>query len=264
MQAYKGKTYIFDTDFPVYSCDALGANQSDSSITVYQGYLFKVVNVYIANAVTYLIIKFNQWPKSDFKHRLTYNVKPSGNLAALSDLDKKIQAKQVAAEENTIYFVIRQSDFASACSEYTSPRSVTVTFGTFTTPFKFRPTKSLFTSDLTLGTVVYINLKYNDSFSHGLAVGISLTSVMLDSLSTNGKVTSSSDRPALTPSLSYVLTYKGISFTLGAGIDYINKTTPLERSWIFNNKPWIGFGIGVNLFGSTTGNNTTPANTTQK
>ncbi|WP_295671656.1 hypothetical protein [uncultured Mucilaginibacter sp.] len=270
MKPYLGNTYIFDRNFPVYGCDAVGHSINGIAVYIYKHSLFQVVDVYIVKKVTYLVIKFNEWHKSDYNNRLTFNLNPTkaGNLAdsavsKLSDNTKKLLAMQKVTDENAKYFVISETDFTSVCSQYTSPRSASLTFGTFTTPFKFRPTKSLFTSDLSLGTVAYYNLKVNEDVSYGVAFGVSLTSVTLDSLSTNGKVKSSSDRPALTPSASFVITVKGISFTIGAGIDYINKTTAVERSWVFNNKPWIGFGIGLNLFGATPSNNTTTPNSKQ-
>jgi len=254
MTAYKGKTYIFDSNHDLWTCDAAGYSSASDSIKIaFKGYLFQVVSVFVDSktSTTELVIKFQNFPRNDPDHRNMYNLLPSHKD------DPKI------TNENSRYFVISQNDFSTICSEYISPHSTTVTFGTFTTPFKFRPTKSLFTSDLTLGTVAYLNLKFSDALSYGVAAGISLTSVTLDSLSTKGKTRSSSDRPALTPSFSYVLSYNNVSFTFGVGIDYINKTTDIERSWIFNGKPWFGFGIGLNLFGASN-SNSTAANSGQK
>jgi hypothetical protein len=263
MKPYLGNTYIFDRNFQVYGCNAVGQIISNAPIIIYKHFLFQVVDVYIVNKETFLVIKFNEWSKSDYTDRLAYNFNPTVSGNDNSGAAQELLAKQKETEENAKYFVISQTDFSSVCSQYISPRATSITFGTFTTPFKFRPTKSLFASDLTLGTVAYFNLKLNDNLSYGLATGISLTSVTLDSLSTNGKVKTTSDRPALTPSESLVVTYKGISFTIGTGIDYINKTSEAESSWIFNGKPWIGFGIGVNLFGTTPGSNTTTADSNQ-
>ncbi len=166
---------------------------------------------------------------------------------------------------NKNYFLLKKVDMKNSCSEYTPVANNTLDFGTFTTPFKFRPTKSLFTNNLSLGTSIIYQNKFLTDWSYGGVGGISLTSVSLDSLSTNYKVKTSTDRPALTFSLGGIVSYKTINFTLGLGWDYINKTSIVEQSWIFQGKPWIGFGIGNSLFNAASSTtNKTMASGAQK
>ncbi|MES2379352.1 MAG: hypothetical protein V4553_22360 [Bacteroidota bacterium] len=251
IEDYKGKSYIFDGNFNVFECDAVGKNVSHQPTTVFIGSVFDVVAINNDNKPTcMLVIKFHIWKKTD---TITAIKRATFNYKTTAGRDKR----SINAEDNVRYFLLSKDDLTGSCSEYVNPKLATITFGTFTTPFKFRPTKSLWSNNLSLGTAVYINRKWTANSTYGLVVGISLSAVTLDSLSTNAYTKKNSDRPALTPSLSLVYAYKNINFIAGMGIDYINKTSPLEASWIFNGKPWIGFGIGINLFSTTTAPATT-------
>lgn len=211
--------FIFDANVVIFECTEVGVKKSNTPITAMQGYTFNIKAVDpVTGALTIKFVNF-----TDLAKREIYN--------------------------NKKYFILTRNDKINSCSDNTDS-NWTISYGALVTPFKFRPTKSLFTSNLNLGSSVYFQYKLSKDWSHGVVVGISLSSVSLDSLSTNYKIKTNSDRPALTPSISYVLSCKNISFTLGIGADYINKTSVIEQSWIFNGKPWIGFGIGINLFNS--------------
>ncbi len=232
IQIYKGIDYVLDANVDLTECDAVGGD-----------------------------IKKSQ-PKHSIENKgLTFTVaKVAPNCDLIIIFDDFKTADSVTY--NGRYFRLKKEDVANNFSDVNSNRIYLFQFGSFTTPFKFRPTKSLFTNNLSLGT----SLSYlhplpgkGKDWSIGFVGGISLTSVTLDSLSTNYKVKTSTDRPALTPSFSALIAYKNINITFGFGADYINRTSIVEKSWIFNGKPWIGFGIGINLFNSSnTGNSTTP------
>jgi hypothetical protein len=266
MNTYKG-SYIFNANIKLGTCDAVGGNISAApTIVIYQGSVFVVSGL---TATCQLIIKF--LPFKPLPKRLTYNIVQSNRPQAQVQIqsptltaEQSTLAKAPITDDNTQYFLLNQSDFAGICSPFTPKSIFSITLGTFTTPFKFRPTKSIFTNSLSLGAAAYFNWAIGTNNSIGFVAGISATSVTLDSLSTKGTIRTDTERPALTPSLSFVYTYKMINFTLGTGIDYVNKTSVVERSWIFNGKPWIGFGIGISLFSASSPAGSTTQDPAQK
>ncbi|MDN3579287.1 hypothetical protein [Mucilaginibacter flavus] len=249
---YKGKTFIFDANLRITECDATGI-ATTNTVIAYQGSRFFVVKVDPKTGD--LTIKFLVWtlPKIgatdtgfirkhyevQLNNRRTYNFKSEPESLVAPGSRPKSDIK---------YFILTQRDKATSVSEYTKGQNWSVNFGTFTAPFKFRPTKSVWKDNVSFGTTVSAQYKLSKDWSVGGVLGFSLSSVSLDSASTNGYTKTSTDRPAYSPSLSGLISYKNINFTLGGGIDWINRPTPLERSWIFHGKPWIGLGIGVNLF----------------
>ena len=219
--------YIFNGNVLIYECNAVGVKVSEDAIIAHQG------NRFYIRAINYT--------SGDF------------TIQFLNFTDTK------SISLNGKYFLLSKADMEHSCSDNTDASKWVINYGALIIPFKFRPTKSLFTSNLNLGSSIYFQYKMSPDWAHGVVVGISLSSVTLDSLSTRYKIKTNTDRPAFTPSLSYVISYKNISFTAGVGTDIINKTSIIEKSWIFNGKPWIGFGIGINLFSSGgPTSNTTP------
>jgi hypothetical protein len=226
--------YIFDANIEINQCDAVGgALKNASNDTAKQGYVFHIKGVVAGNGS--LIIQFD-----------TFNPGTPG---------VKLNGK---------YFLLPKTDFTASCSDNIDASKWGLNYGVLAIPFKFRPTKTLFTNNLNLGSSIYLQYQNNKNWSNGFVLGISLSSVTLDSLSTKGTIKTNSDRPAFTPSLSYVVSFKNISFTAGLGLDVINKTSVTEKSWIFNGKPWIGFGIGINLFSSNNNGTTTTKSSEQK
>ena len=253
MTPYAGKSYVFNGNVQIVECDAVGHSISANPANAIKGSVFDVVSIISPDCD--LVIQFHVWKNIDptsFIKRQMYNYK--------STADKDVSTI-TKSNDNIRYFILKKNDMINICSEYVNPRTPTVAFGTFSMPFKFRPSKSNFTSNLSLGTSVYVNSQLTTNSSCGFVVGLSLSSVSLDSLSTNGKIKTSSDRPAITPSFSLVYAYKNINFIFGVGADYINKTSAIEQNWIYNGKPWLGFGIGINLFSAASTQTTT---TTQK
>lgn len=242
IQTYKGKDYIFDAYVSIIECTNLGeaANNSQAQ-TATPGFTFNVV--YVDPTTCDVIIQLDPF-------KVQNNSSNGMNLAAIF---------------NNKFFRVRKVDMDNSCSVDNSGPKWNVQFGTFTTPFKIRPTKSKFTNNLSLGSSVSItHSTWWKDWTWGFIGGFSLTSVTLDSYSTNDVVKKDSDRPAYTPNVSALLAYKNINFTLGTGIDYINKNTIEDESWIFNGKPWIGFGIGINLFSTGSADKATKKSSEQE
>jgi hypothetical protein len=247
IQKYKGKTYIFDAFEKVKNCDALGATDS-SEITITKGALYTVERV-MNNGD--LVIKFLPWGKNNQTEQKKYNFKM---------LSTEATKASPLPNDNIKFFLLSKSTFALSCSEYNFQQKWDITFGTLTTPFKFRHSPFLFTTNLNLGALVAFQRKFSTNWSWGVVGGLSLSSVTLDSFSTKGFVMTTTERPAVTPTISGMIGYKNINVTIGFGWDIINKPSAIEESWMYAGKRWIGVGIGISLFNaSSTPQTTTPA-----
>jgi hypothetical protein len=240
IQKYKGKTYIFDAFEQVQECDVMGGNVSANFTIVLKGSLFTIIRV---PDDTHVVVKFLEWGTKESDKRDKYNF--------------TINAITKAKDEK--FFLLDKTILDNSCSEYTFQQRWDITFGTLTTPFKFRHDPFLFTTNLNLGTSVSFQKKFYTNWSWGVVAGLSLSSVALDSFSTKGFVMTPTERPAVTPSLSGMIGYKNVNLTIGIGWDFINKTSTLEESWGYHGKRWIGIGLGVSLFNSNGG---TPSTTT--
>ena len=288
---YGGKTFIFNQSLRVKSCaNAVGDTISSTGPIALKGSRFTVISV---QSNGNLVISFWIWDLDNKGE----NAKIGKSYAERQDLIIKRQTFNFIKDANQSYapssihqvndnrrfFVLSKSDFDKFCSTYTSVPSWDITFGVLSTPFKLRFDRFSFTNNLSVGGAVYFQKKFKDNtnFTWGFVVGLSLSSVSLDASSTNvypdgttdaTKATSSTSplltsttRPAFTPSLHYLITYKNISFLVGGGFDFISKTTNIatptnpEAGWIYNGKPWVGIGFGISLFSNNTSNATTPA-----
>lgn len=236
---YLSKTYIFNYYEKIVKSDNLGEHTGKEE-TALLGSLFTVVRVLDKT----LVIKFNDW---------------SSDTSAKNE---KNRLKYLKYNDDLAFFVLDKTVFKNSCSEYV--KKWDITFGTFTTPFKIRLKPFLFTTDLNLGASISFKRRFSREFCWGGILGLSLSSVKLDSLSTNGFVKTPTDRPAITPSINALIGYRNINLMLGFGIDYISQTSNIEANWVYHKKPWFGVGIGVSLFNKQTDGNSTNVDAGQK
>lgn len=258
IEKYKGKTFIFDSYEQIKTCTNIGGNVNLSTTTAIKGSLFTVEHV-MDNGD--LVIVFNKWnlpKKTNSNYAIALDNRSKYNFK--SEPTKGIKSNATESD-NILFFLLEKKVMEASCSEYTISKSWEITFGTITTPFKFRSSPFLFVTNLSLGTSVCFQKKIFSNFSWGIIGGLSLSSVTLDSFSTKGLVKTNTDRPAVTPSIHAMIGYKNINLTLGIGWDFINRTSNIEESWNYQGNRWIGIGIGVSLFNANT--NTTSTSKTQ-
>lgn len=262
IKGQSGKVYIFNQNDTVVNSTALG-QKIGPPIVAYKGTRFTIEHIDSLNGN--LTIKFlpfkaliqnnanstQRYTPASLASRAQYNFL-TDPLTISGISPRAARAAELDPSGNTRYFEITNSQASVSISSYADTVARwTVSLGALTTPFKLRPSKGLFTSNLNLGTAVSIQYQASVNWAIGGIIGLSLSSVTLDSASTGGLLSTPSERPAITPSFSALVSYKNINFTLGVGIDYINTETNIEKAWIFNKKPWIGFGIGLSLFNGT-------------
>lgn len=133
-----------------------------------------------------------------------------------------------------------------------------------TIPFKYRigqqgqPPEMITTPN----AAVYIGLRYDQGFqrnvfyhhqqrseirSYSIGAGglVGLTAATIRSFSTAGQFTDEYEGVCLSYGLAAIFGYRAVNLGLALGFDYLvdqNKTL-----WIYQNKPWLGVTIGLNL-----------------
>lgn len=245
---YKGKIYIFDFYEEAKVCD-LNGSQTGEKVILLKGSLFTVERVLKNND---LIIKFLNWKENsknyDKINQYNYTLEKEEKSVTNSDGTTRVQTALSKVENTEKFFLISKTTFDNYCSEYKQEPNWSLSLGSLSTPFKLRFNPFLFTTNLNLGTTLAYRYNWKNGFNVGGTLGISLSSVTLDSLSTNGKVSSITERPTFTPTLGFMVGYKNINLTVNGGVDLINRISNVEHSWIYHGKPWIGIGLGISLF----------------
>ena len=84
--------------------------------------------------------------------------------------------------------------------------------------------------------------------------GLSAGSVNIDSSSTDNKCGTAKNTTAVTPYGGLIVEYKTFQIGTFIGGDYA--LGEIGRNWIYQGKPWIGFGIGISIFSGIANNAT--------
>ncbi len=291
MSQYRGKSYVFQKDIRITECDGVGDIISNATHPIApKGITFTVqgttkngdliisfwiwslkkpvqenVNsskqvVFTAKSIDY----FNDEKKEEetFKQRDILIKRETFNFKAYSN-KQYVPSSIDSVNDNRRYFLLGRDILIKYCVEYKDIKKWDLNYGTLVTPFKLRFNRFSFSNDLSVGGAVYYQRKFDTDWSLGGVFALSLSSVTLDAASTNihqnstntnPPLTTSTTRPAFSPSIHYVMSYKNINFTVGVGFDYLSKPTDVasatnpEAGWIYNGKPWLGIGLGVSLF----------------
>lgn len=219
--------------------------------------------------VEYYIIRFSDWTvdKSSKKaielvfinEKSKYsNLNGSQKQKAVSGVIKKsnlsINEKRSAefnfdySEEGLPrrYFRIEKADLSDLANEVV--RGLDKMFGTVTYPIKIREDFS-FTKDITLSAMGGIKYNFNKDLSLGAALGVGITSVTLDSLSTGGAILKNSERAGFSLPIALILEYKKVQFSIATGFDFLPASS--RDNWCYHGKPWFAIGIGFSVFSST-------------
>ena len=156
-----------------------------------------------------------------------------------------------------IYFLLTEDQY-KMLAQVIPPRQ-TLSVGAATTIVKIRPGRKQpingypsyfdFANDFNLGLL--FGYKYHPNFRreftmHGL-VGLSITSINLDSATTQGLLKESGNSAALTLSAGYVFDLAN-KFQLGIFIGQDMLAGEAGRKWVYRNRPWIGLSLGFSIF----------------
>lgn len=261
---YNQQTYIMYGRPEIIKVDR-GGTRLDPSNTVISdlNMTFKILNTFEEGGVTYCQIQVVEYA-SDIK-KLIFNVYSSavGNMEYTTLKNETKDKIKTYIEQSTqkVYFLITKEDLLKYGFVYDPTPLTEFTFGTVTYLTRIRPGidggRMRWSNDLSLGLAagVKINATKNSAFS--LLGGLSISKVSLDELSTRGKATQVIEKPALTPNLNIMYSYKIFSLGLGFGWDLINEDTEESKAWVYNGKLFYGLCFGINIFqnhgeGSTT------------
>ena len=229
-----GYHYKMIVETPIFLCNIRGTQVSDSLYEAPSNAIF----THIGNKGDSVIIRFWVWKKDQTEAVYAYNYKDS-------------------KRRERLYFLMSKSDFQNKTIRRYSRRP-SFAIGTAAVPFKIRTSPFNFTNDIGIGPVVGIKFRlsrYNNKNFFNVLLGFGLSSVNLDSLSTNGNVTTNSpitNPAALTLSAGGVFEFSNIQVGAFIGRDYINRNNKID--WIYQGKTWLSIGLGYTLFSKSTTN----------
>ncbi len=228
-------TYEFKYGIQLNECNALGSPTGGSEI-INKGTDFKIEQIQSNGDYIIHIIKFKNVEKTDgLNAKLVFN----------SDETRKL-------------FLLPKSSFIDGAEiKYVVPKH-SFTFGAVTVPIKLRFGSKDdngnrkryfdFTSDVNIGLSAGYKLRpnRNDNFAINFLGGVSITSVEVDEQTTDSFVSTNTKAAAFTPNLSIVFEAKNFQIGIFSGIDFLSGE--LSDNWIYQNKPWLGIGLGYGIF----------------
>lgn len=224
--------YKLLTEAPIFQCDITGRILSRQIHEAPADAIFTLIaEDPDADSV---VIRFWEWEKTSIDKQLEYNYTD----ASKSDLR---------------YFLLSKTYFNSprVVPRYTMKASFTA--GTVVIPVKIRSKPFDFSTDVTLGPTAGVRWgisPYTNTNFFSAMLGFGVTHVTLDSLSTQGAIDQTADRPALTLSLGGVLEFSNAQVGFFMGWDRISRNQ--EEKWIYQGKPWFSIGLGYAIISRNT------------
>ena len=118
-----------------------------------------------------------------------------------------------------------------------------------------------YSKDITLGLSggAKMRISHRNPTYLNFLINLGIASVSVDSLSSSGKIKQPSDRAALTTAFGVVLENHSFQFGVFVGRDKLSANDAKNTGWIYNNKPWISFGLGYQILTASDKNKDTKA-----
>jgi hypothetical protein len=248
------KTYQFKIGINIQPCQHNG-QATGLPATSNKGDYFEVVG--IVNDTTF-IIQYTPWGinkngsiRSWNEDDSTQNLKWIYSTALNQTLDIKDRYFLITKRQLDLY----AKDIARTCS---------LVIGALSLPIKLRLSgddgldrrNKAFReigSDFNVGATIGISLRKKtwESTSVNFTIGAGISSIKVDSTTSLGLLKTATDVTALSPTFNITLVHNDFNFSLSTGIDIVGGE--LATKWVYRNKPWIGIGLGYNLFKATDG-----------
>lgn len=179
-----------------------------------------------------------------------YNKITSLGSSELTVIKNKNDNIFIDSTSNNKFYAISASDFATTCIEYKKRNGVS--FGALLLPIKLRfwekdRTRFDFSKDVTLGTSIGYKWGFNKKKSHyfNLLLGVGITSVSVDSLSSGGFVNKSTELGAFSVSVGCLFEFEKIQAGLFWGVDLMGREA--GDKWVYQSMPWLSIGIGYQI-----------------
>jgi hypothetical protein len=248
------RIYEVISNIPVVACDVVGNKLSSTEHFIVPPYRSRFALVRLKGDS--VVVRFLVWEKNEFLKR-TFNL-DSVHVKSLHGDDSIAHIHK--------YFLITRTDLDSNCIKVYNRgiKNSVFTLGLVTMPMKLRLGKNFdFQGNLSLGTTAGTKFrvsKYNPNFLN-LLLGLSISTITLDSFSTGGRVSGQpiNNMAVFSPSLGMVFEFGKAQAGIFYGWDFLNKSNQLQYQWIHNKRPWISIGFGFSIFSvnSNSSNNQT-------
>lgn len=236
--------YITDTKIELKECNYNGLviSGNDSMQSIPANSKFTIVN----KKDDMYVVDFWTWGISDSLEKLTNEPNLEYDFKTKEYKYFNINYKVENGKHVTRYFLINDYQFEKFVSKLKSKIEPTV--GTIVLPVKLRINPSDFSKDFTISGTggVKLNISQKHDLSVSFLVGLGISSVSLDSATTNNSIKDSQDRAAITALGGVVLQWQFLQLGTFVGGDWLARNN--IDNWIYQGKPWFGFGIGVSLF----------------
>ena len=204
----------------------------------------------------------NPIPNKDDYYKMSKNIvglKVDSPTIKSSPFSKYDQLAYVDSWANNMQFFIPLKDFNDNC-ESIYPKAHSFTWGFLTLPIKarFGNAKGPFTFEEKVNFGISLGIKFQHVSkvykASNILGGISVSGVKIDNTTNVATTTSaspaaSSSASALSFSGGYMFQYDTFQVGVFTGFDFTSQTPNLN--WAYQGKPWIGFAIGVSLFGES-------------
>jgi len=217
--------YEFEIECPIKKCDISGEIID--------------TNIYIAPPHSKFTIVDLQIDKCVIRFTLFGNNK------------KRVGSGSYDSEDFTsyTYFMITKAQLDFKASPVTKS-NIDLVVGNILTPIKLRFSPFDFTKDISIGATFGIKYSFNQTRQTALdaLVGLGISTVGIDSLSSHGRTMTNVDLLAFSPSLGLVLEFGNAQIGIFTGIDFISNANKFKYDWVYANKPWISFGLGYSIF----------------
>ncbi|KAB7727328.1 hypothetical protein F5984_22135 [Rudanella paleaurantiibacter] len=83
------------------------------------------------------------------------------------------------------------------------------------------------------------------SFSFGIGSVLSIDPVLVNEFNTNGLITTEYEALGVNYGLATIVGYKSV--TAGLAVGFENLADRNNRAWVYRQKPWLGFTVGINI-----------------
>lgn len=238
-----GNFYVTNIDIPVVQFDLISGEAIDGSTAI-----ARRNTKFTAYKIDgdKLVVKF--WNYGD--------TTPSGGQT--QPLDKSNGTPYISEESNGKYFLMEMEDFNKMTSKFFgSKHSVVWGFSTIPVKLRFKNESSDF--DFETGFTLGVNAGYEKGIkgrkdqSWAILAGFGVSTV---------EVYRTGEEPgtsgAFTPSLGVLYAFENFQIGVFTGVDIIGGAE--GDSWGYNNKPWLGIGMGFTLFQKNKTNNESKKN----
>jgi hypothetical protein len=238
------KTYKMRVGIPLQRCDYMG-NPDGATIFSKKNASFEIVSM----KDTFYVIHFHEFQNAQ-------NQKDSAKKAFNETYAFGADTTADQSANSPIYFQLTQGDFENFC--VLAENNVDWSVGAITVPIKVRFNGESESSkrdnrlrsvgsDLNLGTTIGVTWRWmrGGMATSSFQLGLSVTSIDVDSMTTRGRVVDPITASAFTPSLTLQLHVGQYSLGVTGGWDIPGGQ--LAADWAYRNKPWLGLGIGLNL-----------------